>query len=331
MKFRGRNITNVIQQSNTFDFAITISDYCNYKCSYCWPGAHAGTMKFPRITDTYKHNIKKYCKWVQNNNIDIRNFYFHYSGGEPTMFPYFTEYLEFVKNEIPNGYSGVQTNGSRTMNWWKRNIKCLDQVSVSVHVKQADIEHLITLGKFFEETNTTYNLNVAADLTAKPLVLDFLQRFRDENLNSGFHLIQNIHDDWDSNNLNRSKHNSFYLKCDKLINSNSKKNHKIIHKEQTFKTETSTQHYRLSELNRKNMTGDWKGYWCQAPSQFMMINTFGDLYMSCGNKIGHLITKVNLFEKKLTIIPAKKWVKCTTGYCKCKGLWSSSKLMIDKK
>ena len=329
MTYRGSPITNVIQESKTFNFATTGSDFCNYSCHYCWPGAHAGTMKLPPPTDIFKHNIKKYCNWVQKHNPDIENFYFHYSGGEPSMFPHMSDYLKFVADEIPNGYSGLQTNGSRTLRWWEKNLPNLHQISISVHVGSADPNHLIELAKLCEEHKVDYNLNVAADLKNKKKVLEFLELFSKNNLQTGFHLIQDVHENWNDNDLHKNK--EFYKKCNTFTtNSQALNNYKHLQRKLTFKTKDSPKPYNMDEMARSEMRGDWTGYDCNAPAQFMMINTQGFIYMSCSNRIGPLIKRIDLFKSKLSVIPAQPWVHCVTGYCKCKGLWNSSKKLVTK-
>jgi sulfatase maturation enzyme AslB (radical SAM superfamily) len=329
MMYQDSPITKVLQESTTFNFATTVSDYCNYSCHYCWPGAHAGTMKLPPPTDIFKHNIKKYCKWVKKHNPKIENFYFHYSGGEPSMFPHMSDYLKFVADEIPNGYSGLQTNGSRTIRWWEKNLPNLHSLSISVHVGSADPNHLIELAKLCEEHKVDYNLNVAADLRNKKKVLKFLELFSKNNLQTGFHLIQEIHETWDDNDLHTNK--EFYEACDSFTahyqdrNSNSELQRKV-----TFETEDSKKPIKFDEMQRSSMRGDWTGYDCNTPAQFMMINSQGHLYISCGNKIGPLIKKIDLFKSKLSVIPAQPWVRCTTGYCKCTGLWHANKQLVIK-
>ncbi len=118
----------------TYNFTTT----CNFKCSYCWPYAHDGKYRFPNldlICKNFSHLLKTY------NKSDVR---LTLSGGEPTLWPELGEFVKYIQKNH-NCRITINTNGSRTLRWWKDYADCFDDIQISVHNEFVDIDHTINV------------------------------------------------------------------------------------------------------------------------------------------------------------------------------------------
>ncbi len=112
-----------------------IGNTCNYSCTYCPDNLHDGSFGWFDYDE-----VEHFCNRVINHFED-KKLYFEFTGGEVTMWRHFPKLAEFLKD---NGADvGLISNGSRTVRWWKEHKKLFDNVSISYHPEQADLEHLV--------------------------------------------------------------------------------------------------------------------------------------------------------------------------------------------
>lgn len=116
-----------------------IGTTCNYSCTYCDPEVNDGTHPWPEfdvalefVKETTKH-YKKLRKRILWNLL----------GGEPTVWKEFIPFVEAVKENDPDCVVRILTNGSRTISWWKRAARVLDDVIISFHPETAKKEHVL--------------------------------------------------------------------------------------------------------------------------------------------------------------------------------------------
>ena len=300
MDFKKKLIKNIVRKSSYITFDINVSDYCNYSCWYCWPGAHAGTIKLPDITETFKNNIKEYLKQTGN-----KKPIFQYGGGEPTLHNSFVQYCKFCKSL--NGENFIVTNGSRKIRWWEKYINYFDFVSVSVHPSSCDISHLISLVDLFKKANTPYNMRVSMDPKSKDVAINILKQFVELKID-----CMPLHIQVDTENWNPKEYDNINL-------SYSSRNDKTA--KSYIMTDSSVKEFR--DKDRQYMTGDWIGYNCMAAQDHVNVNPYGQAYLSCKNKISKDIDRIDLFSE--TKFKINSSVECEVGYCRCRGLWKSSK------
>lgn len=115
-----------------------LGNTCNYSCTYCDPQVYGGSIPWPdvdvafqfvkRATDHYRSIGKNKIVW-------------NLLGGEPTVWSKFSDFFNRVKEYDPDCIIRVLTNGSRTINWWKRNTHLFDEVIISWHPERADYVH----------------------------------------------------------------------------------------------------------------------------------------------------------------------------------------------
>lgn len=116
---------------------------CNFRCRYCFPGAFEGTDKPPTDLDLVVKNFVHLMNWYKDN-LGKTKFHFKLLGGEPTLF----KGIEFVLNELRSKfdlYTTIVSNGSRKLEWWQQNGHLFDNVVLSYHAAQADIDHHIAV------------------------------------------------------------------------------------------------------------------------------------------------------------------------------------------
>ena len=151
-----------LQPKEVLDIRFWPTDICNFNCTYCFPGSKDANFRYPKNVDTViknfnllfdlykdKHNKKKF---------DINLV----GGGEPTLWPYFKEFCEGIKQRH-NVELTVTTNGSRSFRWWEANGKYVDKVTLSVHHEFADIDHTIKVLDYLYSSGITCTALVLMD------------------------------------------------------------------------------------------------------------------------------------------------------------------------
>jgi organic radical activating enzyme len=138
------------------------NNVCNFSCRYCWPGSHAGTYRSPNdlelIVKNFNHLFKEYREKLGKTRI-----HFGILGGEPTLWKDLHKFIfEIKKND--DIYFTVITNGSRTLRWWKKYGYLIDNLTLSFHVAQADLNHTIEVADVMYEFNTKTTVKVLMDI-----------------------------------------------------------------------------------------------------------------------------------------------------------------------
>jgi len=120
-----------------------IGSVCNYRCSYCIPDFHDGKEKFP---DTYKPFIKLIDK-VQKKYPGTE-ILAHLYGGEVTLWDKFYPLICDL-NERGVG-TRIVSNGSRSVEWWKKVADKISYLIVSYHMEYASEDHITEVMKLFD-------------------------------------------------------------------------------------------------------------------------------------------------------------------------------------
>lgn len=115
-----------------------VTDWCNYRCSYCnefnWGGKHKNNDNI----DVMLANLEQIINVFKKNNIHY--FKLAITGGEPAVWkgliPLVKKFREIV------GYEGhtvsLNTNLSRNIEWWEENYKYFDKIIASFHSEFTD-------------------------------------------------------------------------------------------------------------------------------------------------------------------------------------------------
>jgi sulfatase maturation enzyme AslB (radical SAM superfamily) len=139
---------------------ITLGNYCNYKCWYCFDGCNTGTHKFPEFelfTKNLSHVIDHYLTTTHKKKFD-----FHIMGGEVTHWPKFIEFIQYFKSKYDCIFT-LTTNGSKGLDWWEKTYSYVDYVSISVHHEFTDPEHVKAVADFLYKKKVIVNTLVLMD------------------------------------------------------------------------------------------------------------------------------------------------------------------------
>jgi len=109
----------------------TLSNKCNYRCSYCPDHLHNGSTGQPQW-ETVK-------RFVENFKVP-KEICYRVSGGEPTYWKHFLDLAKLVKKQ---GHTfSFLTNGSQRVKYYKEISKYTDGYIISYHPEFANLEHI---------------------------------------------------------------------------------------------------------------------------------------------------------------------------------------------
>jgi organic radical activating enzyme len=119
----------IFNDVNRFTIDWTLNSLCTYHCSYCPPGLHQGINVIksknedPEIIKNFLNKIK--------SQVQGRSVHMFINGGEPTISPSLETILDFCYENKWCAY--VNTNGSRSLDWWREYAKKIYKVTISYH------------------------------------------------------------------------------------------------------------------------------------------------------------------------------------------------------
>ena len=125
-----------------------VNDVCNYACSYCNPGNYSSKHKNIK-TELYIENIKRMIEHFRNEGYEAFRFFF--SGGEPSIWPSLIPILKDIRKNIPGALVAINTNLSRSIEWWEENYTLFNDIVASYHVEFTDKEAFLTNMLFLQD------------------------------------------------------------------------------------------------------------------------------------------------------------------------------------
>lgn len=127
--FAGNTILN---KSNVFQIFWAPDYFCNYKCSYCWPGSNSPIRTHLPI-EILISSMKILKSKINSLNVDY--IHLNFAGGEPTLVPGFLDLVkEYANNKTKNQSLAITTNLSQGKKWWSKFLKStseLNSISIS--------------------------------------------------------------------------------------------------------------------------------------------------------------------------------------------------------
>jgi len=149
------------QPANHLNIGWAISNVCNFKCRYCFPGSHEGDATSPKNVDLVSKNL---LHLINHYRSKLEKNFFHLTilGGEPTVWSQFGNFLEKIKLD-KQIYVSVLTNGSRTLRWWEQYGELIDNLTLSLHVSQADLDHSIAVADTVYKKGKKVTIQVMMD------------------------------------------------------------------------------------------------------------------------------------------------------------------------
>jgi organic radical activating enzyme len=282
-------------KENWFLVSWTLSNKCNYKCSYCPENVHNGTTGHP--------NWDTVSKFIDNFNMPGKEICYRISGGEPTYWKYFICMAQKVKNK---GHTfSFLTNGSQSVEYFKEINPYTDGMIISYHPEYANIRHIANV------TNVM-RCPVILNLMMVPKEFDELMQVAHElhKLSPTLAIWPKIILDKTSDPTHITNKPIGYTKEQlEIINNwpyfNNINDHRLHRGNILLDGEKITANELISQnLNRH------EGWTCYGGLDMINIDMWGDMYRSdCqnGGPIG------NIERYKLPVIP----ITCERNVCSC--------------
>jgi len=144
----------ITDYKDNLDVELMLSNVCNYKCHYCFPGFNEGNLKWPKENyDILVKNLKTLFNFYKTNH-GKQKFHVKIMGGEPTVWSELPRFVYDLK-QAEQCFIRMSTNASRTMRYWKENSALFDQIIISVHNGFADMDHIINVSNYIYSTGKT--------------------------------------------------------------------------------------------------------------------------------------------------------------------------------
>lgn len=305
-------------QPNFLQIYYDLSNICNYKCWYCFPGSNEGTDPWPD-PNIVKENIVHLVKYYKENS-KIKVVEINFIGGEPTLWKHLGEVAEYIKTHVDCRVC-MLTNGSRTLRWWHKYSKYFDNIGISVHHERADIDHLIEVGNILYKNKINFNTAVLMDHKNWNKCIDIVNKLCDSK-NKWTVIAKAVH----INGVNYYNREQIeYLKDQVkrapqwfwyLCNYNGiRKKFKVTQEDGKSFTTKNPNYFSMHKLNY------FKGWQCTLGVNFLFISKDGKITGSCGQKLYGLDYYFNIKDKDFRnkFNPKIVDVICEQNICCCSG------------
>jgi MoaA/NifB/PqqE/SkfB family radical SAM enzyme len=303
-----------------------LSNLCNYKCWYCFPGYNEGTVMWPELellTKNLAHLIN-YYRITQNK----KTILLHIIGGEPTLWKNFGEFVKIMKTEH-NCLISISTNGSRTYRWWDEYGHYLDHIMFSCHHERVDTDHIIKVLDLLYSKDVNITAMVLMDPSAWEKCVSITEKLKTSQYDWSVVAIE-VLTDTHSYTEDQKK---FFEQADKRLPNLDywyRTNKRPTVNPTVFfdNGENQEVNHNWISINNLNYFYNWE---CSIGIETFFIDTNGDIRGGCGQNLYNLDFRYNIydtdFEKKFkpTIVP----VICkNANACSCQPETNASKRKI---
>ena len=295
------------------------SNTCNFKCRYCDPINHNGTFKSPTdvnlIVDNFSYMLDQYKSKLHKEKIRLT-----IAGGEPTLWKDLGVFVSKIKdrNDV---YLSVVSNGSRTLRWWTQNGHLIDNLTMTLHINEADIAHSIAVADIMYELGCKTTVKVMMDPLEWHKCVNAVETMKQQSNKKWFILVAKVigFEDYTTEQLDYLKDSlkrmppiSWFWKNRSLVlNGLIKKYESVATFDDLSKTNATSFMYINNDLNYFN------GWSCNLGLENIYIGYSGELKGSCSQQLynGNMNILDKDFVKKfnLDITP----VTCTQQSCNC--------------
>lgn len=145
-------ISSIKNLSTELSIELELGNVCNFKCSYCFPGANTGDKLWPNV-DRLSTALIRY---LQTHNRKTR---LYLVGGETTLWKDLPEFCKTIK-AAHDVIITISTNASKSLRWWDQYGDCFDAVHISLHAEESNIDHIIKVADLLYEKEIETNVDV---------------------------------------------------------------------------------------------------------------------------------------------------------------------------
>jgi molybdenum cofactor biosynthesis enzyme MoaA len=282
---------NSNKSQDTLRIELFLSNICNYKCWYCFPGSNEGTHRWPKlntIVDNLSHLLDYY-----KVNLGKKKFHLHVIGGEPTLWSEFEDFVNHFKKNY-NCTITMSSNGSRTLRWWEEHGQNFDEVMLSCHHESVDVTHISSVAEILYKKKVWTTAMVLMDPREWDRCVNIVEELKKNN--SGwpitaveiYHATVTYTDDqkkYISKSLKKFPNIFYYLKSKK----NEYKNTTVYYNDGKSK-KVDVNWLSLNDMNK------FYGWSCNIGIDTLYINNDGAVTAACGEFLYNLKYKFNIFE-----------------------------------
>jgi organic radical activating enzyme len=291
-----------------------VSNFCNFKCKYCNPGNWAGRND--------KTNAD-YIKIISNLDIMLshyesrgyKGFKFYFSGGEPSVWPFLIPLINWLKERLDDPSIGINTNLSRSTNWWKEHYHLFHDVVASYHIDFADSERYIENLVFLQDKVNYLCSRMMMQEDRFDEVIQFGNKLKT--------ILKNYNIEWvplfDDISINVGPWKYSEERMYKFFETNTFESQQLLDKPLGSKWECSSEEVYASgkviSLNGNRIVAErrnfFKGWTCNV-DESLFINSSGDMTAaSCGQgpALGNIYKEVRTLSTPITCGK----VQCTCG------------------
>lgn len=167
-----KKIVKITPVENVFSVSWIAHIRCNYDCMYCPEDRHNDYDALPSI-DVLKSQWNQIFAKTQHRNLPYK---LCFSGGEATINKDFIPFLEWL-NQTHGKYIQsivLTSNGSASVNYYKKLFGCLTHLSVSNHFEHVDerfFDKVKTLSEYAKSQNKMLFVNVMQEYWATEQVV----------------------------------------------------------------------------------------------------------------------------------------------------------------
>ena len=306
-----------------------LTNVCNYKCEYCWPQSHIGTSRWPDY-DTICKNFD-HLFFIYKTYFNKKIIKFNILGGEPTLWPRLGDFVKFIHSKH-NCRISMSTNGSRTLRWWKTYSEYFNDIQISVHHKDCNVQHIKEIADYIYSKGT---IMIAAVVMMDPSkwekcvnIVNQLLDHPNQWMVKTKTLTQSEGDESSMINVNYNKEHMDYLanKIKRFPPDEYIKKMKEYGNIEQNKTSAIVKYDDGSEDSYKtfilyeNKNNSFLGWHCNIGKDSFTIKEDGRIEGACGETNIYGDTIFNIFDKDFvekftpkTIAP----VTCSRMFCGC--------------
>lgn len=297
-----------------FRVDLTLGNFCNYRCWYCWPHCHSGTDKWPDF-DIFTKNLSHLLDYYLNNT-EKKRFDFHIMGGEITHWPRFFDLIEYCKNNYDCVFT-LTTNASKDLEFWNRAAPYLDYVNMSVHHQFCDPQHITNVADLLYEKNVIITAVVLMDPMEWNKCMGIIEKLKKSKHKWAIRYLEIIHDlasytDEQKKVLSKVRARSANLFWFFKNNKSYRSRVKIV----DIDGKTRKVGDDAIILNRMN---NFKGWDCSVGVNWIAVKTDGTVSAICGNGLYEQGKTYNIFKENFVgeFKPKIESTICQKDACWC--------------
>jgi organic radical activating enzyme len=238
-------------------------------------------------------------------------------GGEPTLWPDLAKFCTEIKKDH-NVYITLVTNGSRTLRWWSEHTHAFDDLVLSCHHEEVDLDHFIQVADIMFENKVNVTALVLMSARHWDKCVSYIEQMKNSRHNwfieakpiveapgQGTDVYTPEQISYIDNSIKRLPDSEYLM---------SRLDEMRPHQSIAMFDDNSVVLAKSSTIivNNWNQFKNWK---CNVGIESISIPPSGKLFSSCGVDI--FDKEINVFDENFHIETYPKTVVCPFDKCQC--------------